>query len=422
MKESKLVTSIDPSVRGKKNAATSFEKVLFDLQAEIQSSYSTVDEADLVCLSHLRWNFVYQRPQHLMSRFARKQRVFFIEEPLFSDHCNPHCELRSAPDGVVVAVPHLPTGLNPEECERMQKNLLDQVFEDHNIKNYILWFYTPMALGFASHLNPLVTIYDCMDELSAFKGAPPALQLRELDLFSRADVVFTGGQSLFEAKCKQHENVHAVPSSVDAHHFGQARRMMVEPADQVSIPQPRIGFFGVLDERLDLELIEQTARLKPDWHFVFLGPVVKINFHQLPQLPNIHFLGSKSYQELPCYLAGWEVAILPFARNESTRFISPTKTPEYLAAGKPVVSTSIRDVIRPYADRQLVQIADTPKDFVNAIAGFLSLDFDRANWLTEVDAFLAQMSWDLSWQNMRTLLSEAVDQRKEIWVVHQKSS
>jgi UDP-galactopyranose mutase len=243
-----------------------------------------------------------------------------------------------------------------------------------------------------------------MDELSAFAGAPEGLLMLERELLARAAVVFTGGQSLFEAKRDKHPRVHPFPSSVDVAHFARARQPQSEPPDQASIGHPRIGFFGVVDERLDLALIDEVARLRQDWHQVIVGPCVKIDPALLPRRPNIHYLGMKKYEELPAYLAGWDVAMLPFARNESTRFISPTKTPEYLAAGRPVVSTSIRDVVRPYGQRQLARIADCPNDFVAQIDA--ALRDAPGDWLPRVDEFLANLSWDRTWAAMRTLVDE----------------
>jgi len=270
----------------------------------------------------------------------------------------------------------------------------------------VLWYYTPMALPFTRHLKPLAVVYDCMDELSAFAGAPPALRQREAELMKRADIVLTGGQSLYEAKRHLHPQVYPFPSSVDVPHFARARQPQRDPVDQAGIPHPRIGFFGVIDERFDVDLMRDVAALRPDWHFVLLGPVVKINPHTLPQGPNLHYLGSKSYQELPSYMSGWDVAMLPFARNESTQFISPTKTPEYLAAARPVVSTSIRDVVRPYGQQGLARIADTPGDFVAAIDA--ALHEDAATRQVRADAFLSQMSWDLTWTRIRQLVDGVV--------------
>jgi UDP-galactopyranose mutase len=264
-------------------------------------------------------------------------------------------------------------------------------------------------MPWTNHLRPLATVYDCMDELSAFKGAPRALKEYEAELFARADLVYTGGQSLYEAKRDQHKNVYAFPSSIDAAHFAQARCVTEEPSDQAGIPHPRLGFFGVIDERMDIELLDKIAAERPDWHLVMVGPVVKIDPADLPRRDNIHYLGGKSYQELPKYLAGWDVALLPFALNESTRFISPTKTPEYLTAGCPVVSTSIRDVVRPYGEQGLVHIADTPTEFIAGIEA--AMKEDASARMREVDSFLAQTSWDQTWGRMNELIEDVAARR-----------
>lgn len=382
------------------------------------SLISTIEEdeskvADMIVLSHLRWDFVYQRPQHLMSRCAKERRVFFVEEPIFGS--GPmKLEVSRREDGLHVVVPHLPEGLQSEAAiEAVQHALIDRLFEEYQISDYILWYYTPMAIAWTRHLKPIATVYDCMDELSAFRGAPPQLIEREKELFKRADLVFTGGQSIYEAKRDKHKSVHAFPSSIDAKHFAQARAVTNEPEDQAQIPHPRMGFFGVVDERFDIELLEGIADARPDWHLVIIGPVVKIDPATLPQRPNIHYLGGKSYKELPAYLAGWDVAALFFARNESTKYISPTKTPEYLAAGRPVVSTSIRDVVRPYGDLGLVRIADTVDEFIKAAAeiGMDEQAFDE-KWLARVDEFLSQRSWDKTWQEMSDLISAVIKERR----------
>lgn len=368
-------------------------------------------ETDLVCLSHLRWDFVYQRPQHLLTRCAQKRRVFFVEEPIFEN--GPiRLDVSRRDENLFVVVPYLPEGLSSEiALDAVQQGLIDRLFGEHGIENFVLWYYTPMALSFTRHLKPQAVIYDCMDELSAFKNAPRAMQFREKELFNRADVVFTGGVSLYEAKRNQHKNVHAFPSSIDVQHFASARNVSEDPADQANIPHPRLGFCGVIDERMDLDLIAGMADARPDWHLVMIGPVVKIDPACLPQCPNIHYLGGKAYKELPNYLAGWDVALLPFALNESTRFISPTKTPEYLAAGKPVVSTAIRDVVRPYGQKGLVRIAATAEEFVKAAEEALREDTPAR--LKQVDEFLAQTSWDLTWSRMWQLIEAAMDAERK---------
>jgi UDP-galactopyranose mutase len=373
---------------------------------------------DLVCLSHLRWDFVYQRPQHLMSRFAADRRVFFFEEPLWDqDSGEIRLDVSERPGGVRVAVPHLPNGFPADSVETALSSLLRGLLEERGVTDYILWYYTPMAIPLTAGLTPAAVVYDCMDELSLFRGAPPELVQQESRLLTLADLVFTGGQSLYEAKREKHGSVHAFPSSIDAAHFAAARADTVPDtaADQAAIPGPRLGYFGVIDERIDLDLLAGMADARPDWQIVMLGPVVKIDPATLPRRPNLHYLGMKSYAELPLYLAGWDVALMPFARNESTRFISPTKTPEYLAGGKPVVSTPIRDVVRPYGELGLVEIADDPASFVAAAERLLALSSrpdERAAWLARVDELLARGSWSRTWEQMTDLLDAAVSARR----------
>lgn len=311
---------------------------------------------------------------------------------------NPELNVTQTPEGVHVVTPILPHGLTEEESIHAQRELLDQYIGAQKVQEFVAWYYTPMALRFSDHLSPSVIVYDCMDELSAFQGAPPALIDEERRLFERADVVFAGGSSLYESKKTQHSNAHLFPSSIDYAHFAAARSKPQDPADQASIPHPRIGFYGVLDERLDRDLLREVAALRPHWHFVLIGPVVKIREADLPRAGNLHYLGQKSYAELPAYLGNWDVAMLPFARNASTRFISPTKTPEYLAGGRPVVSTPITDVVKPYGEMKLVFIGETADDFVSAIEQ--ALQNKDGTWLKRVDAFLAESSWDKTFEGM----------------------
>ena len=358
----------------------------------------------LLCLSHLRWGFVYQRPQHVMSRLARDYDVIFFEEPVFEDlaedRATPRLDHSQPAPGIEVIVPRLAHGLSEEQIAEAQRQLLDEMLLARGDAELLLWYLTPMSLAFTDHLKGNVTIFDCMDELSAFRGAPVRLVDMERELMARADVVFTGGYSLWEVKQRQHDNAHPVPSSVDIAHFAAARDGLADPGDQAGIAHPRMGFFGVIDERFDIELVEKLATLRPDWQIVLIGPVVKIDPATLPQLPNIHYLGGKSYDELPAYLAGWDVALMPFAINESTRFISPTKTPEYLAGGCPVVSTPIHDVIRGYGQSGAVTIADTAGAFVAAIDAALGLK-GSPEFLQSADAALDGMSWDTTSRFMK---------------------
>ena len=347
----------------------------------------------LLCLSHLRWGFVYQRPQHVMSRLANDYDVIFFEEPVFAQGDTPWLELSQPGPGIDVVVPHLPCGLSEAQINKAQRRLLDDVLAVRSHGQLLLWYFTPMSLTFTDHLRGQVTVFDCMDELSAFRGAPAQLVEMERRLLSSADVVFTGGYSLWEVKKLQHANAHPVPSSVDLAHFNAARQNMPVPEDQMNVPHPRLGFFGVIDERFDIALVERLAATRPDWHIVLIGPVVKIDPTTLPRLPNIHYLGAKQYAQLPAYLSGWDVALMPFAINASTRFISPTKTPEYLAGGCPVVSTAIRDVVNGYGESGVVSIADNAEQFISAVQAAFELKGTTA-FLERADAALNGMSWD----------------------------
>jgi glycosyltransferase involved in cell wall biosynthesis len=362
---------------------------------------------NLICFSHLRWGFVFQRPQHLLSRLTKHFIVFYVEEPIFNAPVD-RTVVTLSNEKVWIVVPHLKGSHEGENIEQRQVDLLNNFFAEFGIQRYIFWYYTPMALPYTRHFQPKMVIYDCMDELSAFKFAPPAMGELENELFRTADLVFTGGQSLYEAKKNRHQNIHAFPSSIDKAHFAVARQEQPEPDDQENIPFPRIGFFGVLDERFDIDLIERVAAARPDWQVVLIGPVVKIDPATLPKLPNIHYLGSKTYAVLPQYLSGWQIAMIPFALNESTRFISPTKTPEYLAAGKPVISTAIQDVVHPYGTNKLVHIIHNAGEFVECAEKELKFN-DRHAWLKEVDHFLSTNSWDLTCMKMLSYINRHLE-------------
>ncbi|MGI4732826.1 MAG: UDP-galactopyranose mutase [Janthinobacterium lividum] len=369
----------------------------------------------LICFSHLRWDFVTQRPQHLMRRFAQERRVFFWEEHIPCDHHLPFLEQHPFVDDNVVALrPRVPHWWSPQEVEAGLRGLLDLLIDTAvapaRAGDPLLWFYTPMMIGFAGHLAASAVVYDCMDELSAFRFADPALLALETRLLARADVVFTGGHSLYEAKAGRHPDVHAFPSAVDGAHFATARGSLPVPADQAPIPGPRLGFFGVIDERIDLALIDAVAAARPDWSLVMIGPVTKIDPDTLPRRANIHWLGGRSYAELPAYLAGWDAAMMPFAINAATRFISPTKTPEYLAGGLPVVSTPIVDVVRHYGALDAVQIATDPAAFVTACRRALALPRGGA-WLDAADRLIADHSWNRTFADMKSRIADAIVRR-----------
>ncbi len=369
---------------------------------------------DIVVFSHLRWDFVLQRPQHLLSRMAKKNRVIFIEEPVHDVHNAPYWEVREEQNNVFVCRPHTSVAEHgfADAQFPVLKQLLPQLLKQQSISNYVVWFYTPMALPLVDDLSPRAVIYDCMDELAAFKNAPRELIEREKRLLKLADVVFTGGPSLYKAKVNRHPNVHCFSSSVDAAHFGSAQTA-VPPADQRDLPRPRVGYYGVIDERIDLELLDALAQSRPDWQFVMVGPVVKISHDDLPKHPNLHYLGQKSYAELPSYVGGWDVCMMPFARNDATKFISPTKTLEFMAAEKMIVSTPITDVAEPYG--KLVYLGNTPSAFAAACEQAMNASqMERAARLAGMREVLSKTSWDNTAQKMQALIEKAIQKNRNL--------
>jgi glycosyltransferase involved in cell wall biosynthesis len=366
---------------------------------------------NLICFSHLRWDFVYQRPQHLLSRFSQGTKVWFFEEPVFDAVEKNYLSIKNESDTLNIVVPHLLQGLSDEKIVYDQSLLLKQLGLNVDLSECIFWYYTPMALKFSAEFKPKFIVYDCMDELSAFKFAPKELVQLEKTLMARADIVFTGGQSLFEAKKKQHNNIHPFPSGIEKEHFTKARTQIAEPADQIKITGPKLGFYGVIDERFDIELIRQMAEARPHWQFMLIGPIVKIDRATLPQRKNIHYLGQKTYQELPAYLAHWNIAMIPFLINESTKFISPTKTPEYLAGGVPVVSSAITDVVNPYGKEKLVHICSSTSEFISAAESELNKGRQKL-WLAKADNFLKGVSWDATYQTMYQKIALSLAEQK----------
>ena len=366
---------------------------------DILKSHSKVET--ILCFSHLRWNFVYQRPQHLLTQASKKYKIYYIEEPIYTDK-EDHLGSYDS-DNVTVLTPFLTEGIQESSDSAIEK-LLKEKTESLDLKNFISWYYTPMALNFTEFLKPSLVVFDCMDELSAFAGAPPEIIENEKRLIEKADIIFTGGRSLYESKKDRHENVYLFPSSIDAEHYKKARK---KPDLSKKV---KIGYFGVIDERMDLKLLDQISFLKPEWNFEMVGPIVKIDPATLPQRKNIIYTGQKSYEELPEIIRNWNAAIIPFARNESTEFISPTKVLEYLAAEKPVVSTSIRDVVFPYGVNNIVSIADEPHEFVNAIEHLLK-NTDVQEWKHKVEKLLMKTSWQKTWEEMDTIMWSKLQKR-----------
>lgn len=349
----------------------------------------------IVCFSHLRWDLVFQRPQHMMTRLAADFDVTYWEEPRFDAACDsPRLDRSSVQGGVTRLVPVLPEGLDGAAIDAALGALLEAEVADKR-GQLVFWYYTPMMLAFSAGMRPDFTVYDCMDELANFAFAPADIVQREASLMARADLVLCGGRSLYEARRNRHPNVHCYPSGVDIAHFARDAALIAEPEDQAQLPRPRLGFYGVIDERMNLDLLAELAALRPDWSFVMIGPVVKISPDDLPRAANIHWLGGREYAQLPDYAVHWDVALMPFALNASTQYISPTKTPEYMASGLPVVSTQIADVVATYGTLGSIRIAEDARGFVSACEALLGADSGtRAMWKAEAETCLADKSWD----------------------------
>lgn len=365
---------------------------------------------DIVTFSHLRWDFVFQRPQHLLSRLASESRIFFIEEPIHQADVEPFWERMNPAPNVVVLRLHTPVqapGFHNDHLPILVP-MLQQLLDEEHVNKYVAWLYTPMAVPVAQSLSPQVVVYDCMDELSMFHFAPPDLLKNEATLLEWADLVFTGGPSIYQFKRDRNPHVYCFPSSVDAAHFQQAITGANEAKDQAALPHPRLGFYGVIDERLDISLLDALAQSHPEWQIVMVGPVVKIDPASLPRHANISYVGQRSYAELPSYLAGWDVCLLPFARNNATRFISPTKTLEYMAAERPIVSTPITDVAEPYGN--IVYLGDTHEAFIAACERALTASSgERDQRVRAMRDVLSHTSWDTTAEAMRQLIDKAVE-------------
>lgn len=401
------------------------------------------NQVDLVCVSHLWWDWVWQRPQHLLSRLARRQQVLYVEEPRIqigpiyegfdiipdrpqldiarltyrSDAATFWRRLHETQDRVGAHPFNVSDQIREASLmfespaqERLEQELVEYVAARRG-ERLVLWLYTPVVVRCIDLLQPDLVVYDVMDELSAFKFTPPRLKQQEQELLARADLVFTGGPSLYQARRDRHADVHLFPSGVEQEHFARAHADdLPVPATLAELPGPIIGFYGVIDERIDYELLAAVARLRPQWQWVMIGPILKIQESDLPRLPNLHYLGKQDYADLPGFLRAFDVAIMPFALNESTRFISPTKTLEYMAVHKPIVSTPITDVIDLYGS--VVRIASTAETFVAQVEAALhEQDQQRADRLQREQALLGMYSWDRIAGEMQALIDDRLQLR-----------
>jgi glycosyltransferase involved in cell wall biosynthesis len=381
-------------------------------QTAVLPSLTVADGLSFIVHSHLRWDFVWQRPQQIFSRLARQHSILFVEEALDAVD-TPMLELSEPHANVVRAVPRLPgaAGMSIDDQHQIMLPLLDHALRTHPLlagrfHKFVQWFYSPMpAPSTLERLAGVAVVYDCMDELANFRFAPPDIAQRELQLLAHADVVFTGGRALFEAKSRHHDNVHFFGCGVDAKHFGQARSADLRvPEELAQLRRPVLGYFGVIDERLDYDLIERLSQAFPNCSIAMVGPLAKVEPEQLPASANIHWLGQRDYAQLPPLVKGFDVCMMPFAINDATRYINPTKTLEYMAAGKPVVSTAVPDVVRNFG--AYVGVARSHGEFIAEVRRALTQP-DTAR-IARALAHAEGSGWDAIVAAMRTHVARAL--------------
>ncbi|MEW6613370.1 MAG: glycosyltransferase [Pseudomonadota bacterium] len=382
-------------------------------QRLIKHGSTAHSELSLIVHSHLRWDFVWQRPQQILSRLAERYPVLFVEEPVFTEEAaQGQLEVAAVHANVLRVIPRLTAALRDarDAAQTRVRDLLQDFLRssEHLTRRFqqpVQWFYTPMpAPVMLGQFGEIGVVYDCMDELSKFRFAPAELIEREIQLMEAADVVFTGGYKLYEAKACKHDNVHFFGCGVDVAHFQKAQSPATKvPADVAAVPGPVLGFYGVIDERLDYELLRKLAAARSDWSLVMVGPVVKVDPAELPRADNIHWLGQKDFSELPAYVKAFDVCLMPFALNEATEYINPTKTLEYMAAAKPIVSTAVADVIRNFTP--IVRVAHSHEQFVQTVTEALAAEPEL---LAQGVARAAASTWTAIVAEMEQIMCNAV--------------
>lgn len=374
---------------------------------------SPCETSDLLVFSHLRWDFLVKRPQHLMSRYAQYRRVFYFEEPVFGMTELPRLHLKETTENVLIVIPYLPTNIEPTKIKNALIDLVDELIYEEELIDYSVFYYNPMAFEFTNHLEPKVFIYDCIEDFSTKMTTDPAELIRvETEMMKKIDLMFISGHSLYESKKQFHHNIHPIPNAFDYAHFSQSRAKLVEPDDQINIPKQRIGYYGALDETFDFSLLDEISSLNPQYQFVIIGPAVNTNPRMYPRRANIYYLGKKDYHALPLYLSGWECTIMPLKINERTKLISPSKMYEFLASGKPLISTPISEIIHQAGMKNIVEVVQTGIDFCKAIERAMQLKKDPA-WLDQVDHFLRERSWDINFNKMIQLERQTIKKQEE---------
>lgn len=330
------------------------------------------EEFPIIVHSHLAWDWVWQRPQQFHSRLSQRHNILFVEGPVPAENVTAaSLILREIPHypNIVVLQMQVPRArwTNGAWVDKERRRLVQSVLAGPlglNFVDPVQWFYDPMAVtAFAGHLDEQAIVYDCMDQLSQFRGAPPELVRRERELLAVADVVFAGGPKIATAKRSYNSNCYSFGCGVDIRHFGKARRASTAlPKDVAHLTGPILGYFGVVDERIDYDLLATLADYDPEWNVVIVGPWTKVERDQFPARPNLHWLGGRAYALLPAYVRAFDVCLMPFAINAATEFINPTKALEYMATGRPIVSTAVADVVLQFGD--VIHLAASPEEFV----------------------------------------------------------
>lgn len=374
----------------------------------------TMETFDLVVASHLRWSFVWQRPQQLLSRLAKYHRILFVEEPVLAPEgtAQPEAAMEEVLPNLFVLTPQVPasecsdTPLWLWPCREEIDRQVRQAMKKLDFRYRALWLYTPTPDFLVETVQPEMMVYDVMDELANFKFAPLQLKENEKRLLAQSALVFTGGASMYESKKHHNSNTHLFASGVDEAHYAAACHPETRTPEWLdTIPAPRATYIGVIDERMDYELIAQMADAYPQIQFLMCGPVVKVDPESLPKRDNLHYPGQQTYADLPRILKGSDICLMPFARNDATRYISPTKTLEYMATHRPIVSTAIPDVVRFYSD--IVYLAETPEQFVQQIAVAMNeSEAERARKRRREEKVLAEQAWDAIADAMETLMQK----------------
>lgn len=352
---------------------------------------------DLIAFSQTRWGFVYQRTQQLLSRYAKHRRVFFIEEPIYTDTHQISYRKVFAENSIEVIKPVLPDILNDNEKIEALKRVVDDLIEDEFIINFSIWYDTPKAIDYSRHLSPISTIYDVINESSPEK--PAELSVQEIELLEKADLVFAANEHLYSHRRNSHHNIHNFPSGIDLSHFRQARQVN-EPLDQKKIPGPKLGYYGDISEHLNFDLLTDMADYRPSWNFILVGPMVGNCYNDLPRRPNIYFFGKKDYKYLPNYFAGWDVTIAPYKEGKNSHTTSQMY--EYLATGRPLVATPHEVLKDKYEPLGLVKTAATATCFLAACEEAIQSK-KSSDWLKKVDDYLDTKSWDQTFEDMKDL-------------------